>query len=68
METPTVTIPAKARLGLYLFTGIATPVVAYLAAKGYIGDLEVALWAAEATFASAVAASNVVKSGDKFIP
>jgi hypothetical protein len=67
MDTPNVHIPAKARFGLYVLTGVTTPVIAYLASKGYIGDLEVALWAAEATFASAVAASNVTKR-DKFIP
>jgi len=36
--------PAKVRAGLYVFTAVMTPIVIYLASKGIIGDLEVALW------------------------
>lgn len=52
----------KVRTFLYIFTALGTPVVAYLQAKGFIGVLEVALWSAEVTVISAMAAFNV--SGD----
>lgn len=56
----TFNVPYKIRAGLYLLTAIGTPVVAYLFAKGFIGDLEVVLWSAEVTVVSALAAFNTV--------
>lgn len=50
--------PRRIRAALYVLTAAGTPVVAYLAAKGYIGDLELALWTAEVTVASTLAAFN----------
>ncbi len=52
-------IPYRIRAVLYILTGMASPVVTYLLAKGVIGTLEMALWAAEVTFVSALAAFNV---------
>jgi hypothetical protein len=51
------------RLFLYIFTAVGTPVVAYLKAKGYIGDLEMILWSAEVTVISGLAALNVKSQG-----
>jgi hypothetical protein len=53
--------PRKVRAAIYIFTAIGTPVVAYLAAKGLIGDLEVVLWSAEVTVASSLAALNITR-------
>lgn len=53
--------PSKVRAALYIFTAIATPIVAYLLAKGFIGTLEVTLWSAEVTVVSAMAGFNVTK-------
>ncbi len=55
----TLNLPAKVRATLYVITAVGTPVVAYLAAKTIIGDLEVVLWSAEVTVVSALAAFNV---------
>lgn len=54
----TLTIPHKIRAALYVFTAIASPVVAYLLAKAYISELEVGLWSAEVTVVTALAAFN----------
>lgn len=51
-------IPPKVRAGLYIVTSLGTPVVVYLLAKGYIGDLEVALWGGEVAVVNAMAALN----------
>lgn len=56
----TFNLPYKVRAALYVFTGLASPVVTYLLAKGVIGELEMALWAAEVTAVSALAAANVI--------
>ena len=56
-----VNLPSKVRLSLYIFTAVAGPVVTYLLAKGYIGELEMALWAAETTAVTALAAFNIAK-------
>lgn len=53
-------LPPKVRASLYLVTAVGTPLVAYLLAKGVIGELEVQLWSAEVTVVSALAALNVV--------
>lgn len=52
-------IPAKIRATLYILTALGTPVIAYLAATGVIGNLEVSLWSAEVTAVSALAAFNI---------
>lgn len=52
--------PYKVRAILYLITALGTPVVAYLLAKGVIGQLEVVLWSAEVAIVNAMAALNVV--------
>lgn len=57
----TINIPYKVRLALYILTAVGTPVIAYLLAKGIIGELEAALWAAEVTVATSIAALNVTK-------
>lgn len=60
----TFNLPSKLRAALYIGTALCTPVVSYLFAKEYIGELEVALWAAEVTAVSAIAAFNTpVKEG-----
>lgn len=51
--------PPKVRAVLYVVTALGSPVVVYLLAKGIIGELEMALWAAEVTAVSALAAFNV---------
>lgn len=51
----------KVRQALYIFTSVFTPVVVYLFAKEVIGQLEVALWTAEVTVVSGLAAFNVNK-------
>lgn len=54
-----VNIPPKVRATLYLITALGTPVVAYLRAKGVIGNLEVILWSTEVTAVNALAALKV---------
>lgn len=56
-------LPPRARAVLYMFTLLGTPLIAYLNAKGIIGDLEVTLWSAEVVVASGLAAFNVSKRG-----
>lgn len=48
----------RARAIAYVGTAIGSPVVAYLNARGVIGDLEVALWAAETAVVAGMAALN----------
>lgn len=54
-----INLPARARLVAYVVTALGTPVIAYLKVKGFIGDAETALWGAEVTVVSALAAFNV---------
>lgn len=56
----TLNVPYKVRAALYVLTAIGTPVIAYLAAIDVIGELEVALWSAEVSIVSALAAFNTV--------
>lgn len=56
----TLNVPYKARAVLYVLTAIGSPVIAYLAAREIIGELEVALWSAEVTIVAALAAFNTV--------
>ena len=53
-----INLPPKVRLALYVLTALGTPVVAYLFAKGHLGELEVALWSAEVSVVSVLAAFN----------
>jgi hypothetical protein len=52
-------LPPRWRLVIYVVNIIGTPVVVYAKAKGWIGDLEVALWSAEVAAAFALAGLNV---------
>lgn len=54
-----VNLPRRWRLALYVINAIGTPVVVYAKAKGWIGDLEVALWSAEVAAVFALAGLNV---------
>lgn len=55
----TVNLPRRYRLGLYVLNVLGTPVIAYALAKGWIGELELSLWAAEVTAAMTLAGLNV---------
>jgi hypothetical protein len=50
--------PRRVRALLYVLTAVGTPVAAYLNVKGYIGDPEMVLWAAEVTVVGGLAAFN----------
>lgn len=54
-----INLSRRARIALYLLNILGTPLVVYARAKGWIGDLEMALWGAEVTAAMAVAGLNV---------
>lgn len=54
--------PRRVRALLYLLTALGTPLAAYLKVKGYIGDEELALWAAEVTVVNGIAALNTAPS------
>jgi hypothetical protein len=64
-EDPTRAIFAPSvRMALYVLTLLGAPVVVYLRARGIIGDLELALWGAEVTAVSTLAAFNVPSTKD----
>lgn len=50
--------PRRVRVALYVSTLVGTPIVAYLNARGLIGDLEVILWSAEVAVVTGLAALN----------
>lgn len=52
-------INPKVRVVLYVVTAVGTPLVAYLASKEVIGDLEVTLWSSEVAIVSAMAGFKV---------
>jgi hypothetical protein len=54
-----INVPPAVRVALYILTLLGAPVVVYLRAKGLIGDLELALWGAEVSAVSALAAFHV---------
>lgn len=56
---PIITLPPKVRLAIYLASGIGSAVVAYLVARGFAGDAEVALWAALVAVVNGLSAANV---------
>lgn len=55
----TINVPSKIRTALYVITAVGTPFMAYLLARGVIGELEMTLWSAEVTVVAALAAFNV---------
>lgn len=58
-------ISARTRQIIYVVTAIGTPVVAWLNARGWIGDLEAGLWSAEVAVVGGLAA---VKAADPAPP
>jgi hypothetical protein len=54
-----INLSRRHRLAIYVLNVIGTPVIVYAKAKGWIGDLEVALWSAEVAAAFALAGLNV---------
>lgn len=60
-----MTISARTRQIIYVVTAIGTPIVAWLNARGWIGDLEVSLWSAEVAVVGGLAA---LKTGDPAPP
>lgn len=61
-EPVRVNAPKKFRIAVYVVNVLGTPFVAYALAKGWIGELEVQLWAAEVTAMAAMAGFNVLRS------
>jgi hypothetical protein len=57
-----IAVPPALRVVLYVLTLLGAPVVVYLRARGIIGDLELALWGAEVSAVSALAAFHVPPS------
>jgi len=60
-----VNLPSKVRAVLYVITAVGTPFMAYLLAKGTVGELEMTLWSGEVAVVSAMAALNVQNPKDK---
>lgn len=58
MSNPLTLIPARVRALAYLVLFLLGPVVVYAAAKGWIGDLEVALYAGYSALVGGTALSN----------
>lgn len=54
-----INLPGWARFLIYAINVLGSPVVAYLRAKGVIGDLELTLWSAEVAAAFLLAGLNV---------
>lgn len=54
----TFNLPPKVRFAIYVATGVLQPVAVYLLAKDIIGEVEMALFSAEAAFAGVLAALN----------
>lgn len=50
---------SRVRKALYIITAVGSPIVAYVALKGYVGEAEVALWTALVSVVSALAGFNV---------
>ena len=53
-----INLPYKVRFVLYVLTGVTTPLIAFLAQNGTIGDDAVTLWSAEVAFVSLLASLN----------
>ena len=58
-------LPSRARVVIYIVTALGAPVMAYLFAKGYIGELEVGLFSALVTAVNGMAALNVSNTDTK---
>ena len=58
-------LPAKARVIIYILTALGAPVMAYLFAKGIVGELEVGLFSALVTAVNGMAALNVSDPEEK---
>lgn len=54
-----VNLPDRVRVGIYVLTALGTPIIAYLLAKGIIGELELSLWGGLVTAVNSMAALNV---------
>lgn len=61
----TLNVPYKIRGAIYVFTALGTPLIAYLFAKEFIGELEVTLWSGLVAAVNAMAAINTVPVGDE---
>lgn len=55
---------SRVRKALYIITAIGSPIIAYVALKGYVGEAEVALWTALVSVVSALAGFNVSPDED----
>lgn len=62
----TFSLDFRIRAALYILTALGTPLVAYLNARGWIGELEVALWSAEVAVIMGMAGLYV--SDDSTLP
>lgn len=59
MKKKIVDLADEIRFAVYGVTLLGTPLVAYAAARGWIGDAEVQLWSAEVTAAGTLAAAHI---------
>lgn len=57
-----INLPSRVRFAIYIFNGLGSIVVVYLAAKGIIGDAETVAFGAFNVFTSGLAALNVEKT------
>lgn len=53
-----INIPPAVRFALYLLSALGSVVAAYLFAKGYVGDAELALWAGVVAIINGLAAAK----------
>lgn len=60
---PTINISPRIRFALYLLSALGSVVAAYLFAKGYVGDAELALWAGVVAIINGLAAAKTDLSG-----
>lgn len=64
---PTINIPAGIRFALYLLSAIGSVVVAYLFARGIVGEAETAGWAGLVAIINGIAAANTNLSGSAVV-
>ena len=60
---PTPNIPPSVRFFLYVLASLGSLVAAYLFAKGYVGDAELALWAGIVAIINGLAAAKTNLNG-----
>jgi len=60
---PPVNIPPSVRFFLYALASFGSLVAAYLFAKGYVGDAELALWAGFVAIINGLAAAKTNLNG-----